>query len=148
MTKRTGRPSKLSDTIKRRIIEVIGAGGNKTLAAKWAGVSRQTLHDWLARGEKQKSGIYRDFLDEYRRAEARPEILAMGMIQRAIQSGDLQSAKWYLEKRAGWSGREEPPVQISISHEQLSVRQLLIEASDASKTLDSLSLPIIDLDEE
>lgn len=145
---KTGRPSKLTDTIKRRIIEVIGVGGNKTLAAKYAGVSRQTIHDWLARGEKQKKGIYRDFLDEFRRAEARPEILAMGMIQRAIQNGDLQSAKWYLEKRAGWNGREEAPIQISISHEQLSVKQLLIEAGEASKTLEAVSLPIIDLDEE
>lgn len=145
---RTGRPSKLTDTIKQRIIEVISVGGNKTLAAKYAGVCRQTLHDWLARGEKQKNGVYRDFLDEFRRAEARPELLAMGMVQQAIENGDLYSARWYLEKRVGWGESKESPVQISISHEQLSVKQLLIEASEASKTLDSVSLPIIDLDEE
>lgn len=145
---RTGRPLKLDDSIKRRILEVIGVGGTITLAAKYAGVSRQTLHDWLAKGEKQKRGLYRDFLDDFRRAEARPSIMAMGMIQRAIQDGDLSAAKWYLEKRVGWGQKEDAPVQISISHEQLSVKQLLIEASEASKTLDSVSLPIIDLDEE
>jgi transposase len=145
---RTGRPSKLTDTIKRRILEVISVGGTITLASKYAGVSRQTIHDWIARGEKQKKGIYRDFLDEFRRAEARPEVFAMGMIQRAIQSGDLASAKWYLEKRVGWGKTEETPVQISISHEQLSVKQLLIEAGEASKTLEAVSLPVIDLDEE
>lgn len=143
-----GRPTKLTDKVRKDILEVIGAGGSITHAAKWSGVSRQTIHDWLSLGKRANRGIYREFYDDFRRAEARPEIIAMSIVQRAIRDGDLKACQWYLERRAGWNGREETPVQITISHDQLSVNQLLIEAASASKSLETLSPPIIDLDEE
>lgn len=143
-----GRQSKLTDKSKREILQVISVGGSKSLAAKHAGITLMTLLNWLKRGEQANKGTYRDFYLEFRQAEARPDILAMGIVHRAVKEGDVASARWWLEKRAGWGQREEPQVQISITPENMSVTQLLQEAESVSQNLRAIAPPIIDLDEE
>jgi hypothetical protein len=143
-----GRKTKLTDKCKNDILQVIAVGGSKTLACKHAGISLVTLMNWLHRGKQATKGIYRDFYLQYEQAEARPDILAMGIVHRAVKDGDLSAARWWLEKKAGWGQPTEPQVQISISPDQMSITQLLAEAESASKNLRTLAPPIIDLDEE
>lgn len=143
-----GRNSKLTEKAKREILQVIAVGGSKSLACKHAGISLVSLLNWLKRGDESNKGIYHDFLLEFRAAEARPDILAMGIVHRAIKDGDVRSAQWWLEKKAGWGQRDEPQVQISITPENMSVTQLLQEVESVSQNLTQLAPPIIDLDEE
>ena len=143
-----GRKSKLTDKAKREILQVISVGGSKSLAAKHAGITLMSLLNWLKRGEQANKGAFRDFYLEFRQAEARPDILAMGIVSKAVKEGDVASARWWLEKRAGWGQREEPAVQISITPENMSVTQLLQEAESVSQNLKAIAPPIIDLDEE
>jgi transposase-like protein len=42
-----GRPSKLTDETKERILAAIRYGASKKLAAEYAGISESTLHRWL-----------------------------------------------------------------------------------------------------
>lgn len=143
-----GRKSKLTDKARREILQVISVGGSKSLACKHAGITLTTLLNWLDRGRRANKGLYYDFICEYRQAEARPDIMAMGIVHRAIKDGDVRSAQWWLEKKTGWGQREEPQVQISITPENMSVTQLLQEVESVSQNMAQLAPPIIDLDEE
>ena len=99
-------------------------------------------------GKRANKGLYHDFVCEYRQAEARPDIMAMGIVHRAVKDGDVRAAQWWLEKKTGWGQREEPQVQIAITPENMSVTQLLAEAEQVSQNMAQLAPPIIDLDEE
>lgn len=143
-----GRKSKLTDKARREILQVISVGGSKSLACKHAGITLPTLLNWLDRGKRANKGLYHDFLLEYQQAEARPDIMAMGIVHRAVKDGDTKAAMWWLEKKIGWGQREEPQVQISITPENMSVTQLLEEAEQVSQNMAQLAPPIIDLDEE
>ncbi len=143
-----GRKSKLTDKARREILQVISVGGSKSLACKHAGITLTTLLNWLDRGKRANKGLYYDFICEYRQAEARPDIMAMGIVHRAIKDGDVRSAQWWLEKKTGWGKREEPQVQIAITPENMSVTQLLQEVESVSQNMAQLAPPIIDLDEE
>lgn len=143
-----GRKSKLTDKARREIIQVISVGGSKSLACKHAGITLPTLLNWIKRGEESNRGLYHDFLLEFRQAEARPDLMAMGIVHRAVKDGDVSAAKWWLEKKTGWGQRDEPQVQIAITPENMSVTQLLQEVEEVSQNLTQLSPPVIDLDEE
>ena len=45
-----GRPTKLTTITTQAILDVIAAGGTRTVAAEAAGISRGTLYGWLRRG--------------------------------------------------------------------------------------------------
>jgi len=143
-----GRKSKLTDKARREILQVISVGGSKSLACKHAGITLPTLLNWIKRGEESNRGLYHDFLLEFRQAEARPDLMAMGIVHRAVKDGDVSAAKWWLEKKTGWGQRDEPQVQIAITPENMSVTQLLQEVEEVSQNLTQLSPPVIDLDEE
>ena len=143
-----GRKSKLTDKARREILQVNSVGGSKSLACKHAGITLPTLLNWIKRGEESNRGLYHDFLLEFRQAEARPDLMAMGIVHRAVKDGDVSAAKWWLEKKTGWGQRDEPQVQIAITPENMSVTQLLQEVEEVSQNLTQLSPPVIDLDEE
>jgi len=143
-----GRKSKLTDKARREILQVISVGGSKSLACKHAGITLPTLLNWIKRGEESNRGLYHDFLLEFRQAEARPDLMAMGIVHRAVKDGDVSAAKWWLEKKTGWGQPDEPQVQIAITPENMSVTQLLQEVEEVSQNLTQLSPPVIDLDEE
>lgn len=143
-----GRKSKLTDKARREILQVISVGGSKSLAAKHAGITLVTLCNWLNRGERATRGEFKEFYLEFQQAQARPDILAMGIVQRAVKDGDIKAAMWWLEKKTGWGQAQEPAVQISITPENMSVTQLLQEAETVSQNLKAIAPPVIDLDEE
>jgi hypothetical protein len=59
-----GRPSKLTpESAEAFLSRYRTTGGNLPAAAEAAGLGVQTVRDYLARGEKQLRGQYRDFLE-------------------------------------------------------------------------------------
>ncbi len=60
---RRGRPTKLTPRIHTVVVESIRLGNYMDVAARAAGVSRQTLYVWIEKGHKQTRGEYFDFLD-------------------------------------------------------------------------------------
>jgi hypothetical protein len=119
------RPTKLTPEIKRRIVAAIGAGNYAEPAARSAGISPATYYRWLKRGEKASEGIYRDFLDQVRRAESEAEVHAVAVIRKAMP-GDWRAAAHYLERRYPdrWRRRE------SLEHEGQA--QLVVTADHLS----------------
>ena len=124
------RPTKLTTEIEERIVAAIRAGNYAGPSARSAGISEATFYRWMARGEKAKSGIHRDFHEAVKRAEADAEVHAVAVIRREIAGGDWRAAATFLEHRFGdrWRRREaidhEGTQRLVVRTEQLADHEL------------------------
>ena len=98
MTER-GRPTKLHPEIKDALYESISNGAVFRDAAEGAGVSYQTFLNWMDKGEKSRSGIFRDFFDSMRKAEAVARLRFTSTIAQAAAKGDWKAAMEFLKRR-------------------------------------------------
>lgn len=112
---RKGRPVKLTPELIQEICRVIRAGNYIETAAAYAGISKSTLYDWLRRGKRAKSGIYRQFSDAVQKALAESEIRDVMIIAKAAEE-NWQAAAWRLERKfpERWGRKER--VQADINH--------------------------------
>ena len=114
------RPTKLTPEIQARIVALLRAGNYMETAAAAAGISKQTLYDWLKRGARTKSGQFRGFLDAVEKATAEAEARMVAIIAKASEK-QWQAAAWHLERtkperygrheRVEMSGRDGGPIQ-------------------------------------
>ncbi|MGB4501182.1 MAG: hypothetical protein WBI21_07950 [Natronincolaceae bacterium] len=51
------RPTKLNPETQNKIITAIRAGNYIETAAAYAGISKNTLYDWLRKGEREKQRV-------------------------------------------------------------------------------------------
>ena len=102
-----GRPTKLSDEVRERIVQAIRAGNYADAAAQSAGISPSTYYRWMARGEQEASGAFHAFREAVVRAEAEAEVHAVAIVRRAM-GDDWRAAVAYLERRypARWRRRQ------------------------------------------
>jgi hypothetical protein len=94
----TGRPSKLTPDVQRKLTKALAGGNTRSDAARLAGISRATLFAWLARGRRQKSGQFLDFLDAVKKAETEAAAYHVAIIHRAARQ-HWQASAWWLERR-------------------------------------------------
>jgi len=105
---RSGRPTKLfNPRVRQTIIDAIRNGCYIHVAARAAGIDRATFFRWMADGEQQKSGVYRDFYDEVKTVEAACEAESIRVIQTAGLTTWTARA-WFLERKypERWARRE------------------------------------------
>ena len=117
---RSGRPTKLNPQFSALIIEVMLTGATHKDACETAGIGESTLYRWLEQGKSnlKRHKIYKDFRDDYKKAEAHMRNLALGSVRQAIKgvrgaegtpgvAPDWRAGAWYLERRHGFnkSGR-------------------------------------------
>jgi transposase len=96
---KAGRPTKLTPALQEKIVMVIRGGNYIETAAAYAGISKQTLYNWLRRGARQKSGQYREFALAVEQALAEAEMRDLALIEQAARDGKWQAAAWRLERR-------------------------------------------------
>lgn len=101
-----GRPPKLTPEVQGRFIQALKLGLTMDLAASYAGIGKATVYRWMKKGEEE-SGIYRDFRDAVKEAEGVCAAQCMARILRAAEGGSWQSAAWIMERRFGYSARQE-----------------------------------------
>jgi hypothetical protein len=99
-----GRPTKLTPEMQKKLCDVLAAGATRQDAAYHAGLRVQTLYDWLKRGRAAQSGLFREFSDAVKAAEAQCAIRCAAVIQRAAQGSaeappEWKAACWWLERR-------------------------------------------------
>jgi hypothetical protein len=155
-----GRPTDYTDALAAGICEAIRAGQYKTTAARIAGLSPNTLFDWI---KKSKAGIepYVGFSDRVERAQALAEADALERIRRAGEPqqsrkvkvtkdaggnvietvteesnspGDWTASAWYLERcrPAGFQRRK------SVEHKgEMHVKTLLITEPEMAEPRDA-----------
>jgi transposase len=95
----SGRPTKLTPEVQKRIIDALRAGNYVETAAAYAGIGRQTLYDWLHRGAKEGKGAYHEFHEAVEKALAESEVRDVALIAKAAEA-QWQAAAWRLERRA------------------------------------------------
>jgi len=95
-----GRPSKLTDELEQKLCNALRAGNYLEVAARYAGVSRSSVHRWLAQAaEGAADPRLKQFAEAVSKAEADAEIHAVGVVRKAINQGDSRAAFGYLERR-------------------------------------------------
>ena len=101
------RPTKLTKEVHQRIVAAVRAGNYPEPAARAAGIHPATYYRWMERGEKEGSGIYRDFYEDVRRAEAEAEVEIVARIRKEIPE-NYRAGIEFLERRyaSRWSRRQ------------------------------------------
>lgn len=107
-----GRPTVLTDEVRRKVIAALRVGASRTAAAVRAGIGASTLHEWMARtGEEEP---YASFRVEVEEAEAICELRLSSTVFKAAL-GDPNQARWLLERRfpGEWGKKTEQKVELS-----------------------------------
>jgi len=98
--------AKITEEITGCIVDALGAGHYREVACKLAGIDRKTLLNWLKRGERERSGVYRDLYLAVEQAK----VFHLKNIETASSKSWFASA-WFLERKhpERWGKREAPP---------------------------------------
>jgi len=96
--RKKGRPTKLTPEAQAAIVHQLELGNYVETAAIVSGVSKVSLYDWLKRGEKQESGVFREFLNAVLKAQAFAETRDLDVIDRAAQGVEEVVIKETFEK--------------------------------------------------
>lgn len=102
-----GRPSKLTPEVKEKLISAIRMGNYYEPACAYAGVDYSTFRRWMQKGEQARSGQYREFYEEVKRAEAEAEARAVALWQKQAPE-DWRAARDFLARRypERWAARD------------------------------------------
>lgn len=85
--------SKFTPKTVAKLLRFIKQGNYKETAARLAGISRRTLTDWIAKGEAEEEGDYRDFVDNLDAAMAFAEAADLKIIENAAKGKTLISRR-------------------------------------------------------
>ena len=117
------RPTKLTPEVHEAIIKDIGNGVTFVDAAGAAGIEYTTFRDWMKRGEVESKGIYHNFYNACKAAQAQARKKFTLVIAKASADGDWRAALEYLKRHDpdNWgdknttvlTGANGGPVQIS-----------------------------------
>lgn len=128
-----GRPSKLTDEVKKKLIDAIKLGNYYEAACAYAGIDYTTFRKWMQQGEKATKGRYFELFEAIKRAEAEAEARMVAMWQKAMPE-DWRAIATFLERRhpERWgrrdkvqqeiTGKEGGPIEISTARERLASR--------------------------
>ncbi|WP_080840023.1 hypothetical protein [Cohnella massiliensis] len=105
------RPIKLTPEVQQKIVEAIKMGNYIETAAAYAGISKNTLYDWMKRGAREKDRIagtnrkpkateapFVAFSDAIEKAMADAEVRDVLIIANAAKE-NWQAAAWRLERK-------------------------------------------------
>ena len=138
MASKSGRPTKLTPIMQQKLIDELCAGNYRDTAAKLAGIHRHTFRNWIKRGEAAKRGIFFDFVDAIKKAEAEGEARRVARINRAGEDGNWQADAWFLERKYPdkWGRKDAAKLELTgevktSDTEYLTlIQQILVETLD------------------
>jgi hypothetical protein len=101
---KSGAKLRLTPDLMKEIEQLIIAGNYAGVACAAVGISEASYYLWLQKGrEDKKNGvidsIYYEFLDTIKKAEAIAESNAVIRVDKSARSGNVESAKWFLERK-------------------------------------------------
>jgi hypothetical protein len=74
-----------------KLLQVLGLGVHRKVAASVCGIGESTLQGWLAEDEELEA--------ECERVELAVEAKIVSVMRKAALGGDMKTAQWYLERR-------------------------------------------------
>lgn len=90
--KKGGRPSRITTEIKDRLLQAFAYGLSDREACLYAGIAPSTLYSYCEKHPK--------FSEQKEELKNRPKLQAKVVIFEALKKGDVNTAKWYLERKA------------------------------------------------
>jgi len=93
------RPTKLTPEIQQKIGDGVSLGLTYSLAAESAGITYQTLNEWLKRGYTEKSGIHFQFSQYIKKCNADAAKVLLERLKTAAEAGNCQICMFILERR-------------------------------------------------
>lgn len=123
-----GRPTKFTPERVERFLTAIKAGHYRNTACDYAGISFQTLRNWIKIAEGPDAPPeYLEFLDSLKKAEADAEVFDLALIRRAatgekdettgeyLVKPQWQAAAWRLERKnpEKWGRRDATKVELT-----------------------------------
>ncbi len=127
-----GRPSKLTPEITKRLTEAIRAGNYYEAACAYAGIAYSTFREWMVRGEKAKSGKYREFVEAITQAEYEAEVRMVALWQKHMPE-DYRAIRDFLERRYPdrWGRRK---LDVDMKHSgDIEVEIVLVDDEDGQE---------------
>jgi hypothetical protein len=111
---RTGRPSKLTPRVLKKLTETLRSGAYRETACLYAGIDYSTFRRWEIKGEGAKIGKFREFCEAIKKAEADAEVHDLELISKAAEN-QWQAAAWKLERKypAKWGRRDASKIELS-----------------------------------
>lgn len=98
-TNKDASPSKISKEVIGKMRGALQIGATHEIAAQYAGIGVATFYRWMKKGREQKSGIFREFYDIVKSAEAAGDIVHLNVINDAARNGDWRASKYLLQAR-------------------------------------------------
>lgn len=93
-----GRPTRLTPELQEKLCEAIAEGNYYECACNLVGIRYATFRQWMIWGEDEPSGIYHDFYNAVKLAEAKAESAVVREWQRCIPQ-NANACKEFLERR-------------------------------------------------
>lgn len=125
MTNKVWRPSKLNESIVWKLYEAFKLWWTVEEACCYAEISRATYYEWIKEND--------EFSDKISLAKRYLEIKSRAVISNSIESWDIKTAMWYLERK----NKAEFSLKEILSKElrDYSLKQILEEIQDDKDTL-------------
>lgn len=140
-----GRKTKLNQPLQERICQLISAGNYIKTACQAVGISEQTYINWMKWGEKSRKGVYFEFFESVKKAEAQSVARNVAVIQSAAKE-TWQAAAWWLERKhpQDWGkkerhehvGKDGEPLQLDIDPKDKLISRLQGIARNESMVID------------
>ena len=129
-----GRPTKLTPETQKRFIDGLRLGLTYALASSYAGVSMSTFSLWMQKGADEEDTIYSAFSAAVKAAEGLCAAQHMGRITKAAEGGQWQASGWVMERRYGYSQRQE--VKIGAADDSLEgAEDLIAKVAEVAEAL-------------
>lgn len=85
-----GAPAVITPPVETQILMGVRAGMSINTASAYAGVPKSTVHDYIKNNP--------DFSDKIQTIRETPLSLALMTVYQALEAGDLETSKWYIEQ--------------------------------------------------
>lgn len=128
-----GRPTKLTPELQEKIVRVIRAGNYIKTACLACGITQMTYERWMKRGSESKRGIFVDFVEAIKKAEAEAEVANLKIVEVA-SCRNWQAAAWFLERKYPdrW-GRKQLELA-GVADKPLKVEIVIVRSSGADNS--------------
>jgi len=114
-TNKGGAPSRFNEDRAEKLLQAVRGGNYLETAARYAGISYQTLRRWLLKADEPDAPPeYVAFKEQLEKARADAEVAALAKIQKAASEGAWQASAWYLERSwpERWGRRDTNRVEL------------------------------------
>lgn len=86
-----GRPTMMKGDVLKKLEEAFAIGASDQEACFYANISHQTLYNYQEK--------HPEFVDRKNALKERPVLLARQKVIKAIENNDMQTTRWFLERR-------------------------------------------------